>query len=69
MPAETELGRLERVDLREIWATEAQHFTPWLAREENIRELADKIALALEVEAQEQAVGPFRADILWPERG
>ena len=30
------LGRLERVDLREIWETEAQHFTPWLAREENL---------------------------------
>lgn len=25
------LGTLERVDLRAAWASEAQHFTPWLA--------------------------------------
>ena len=31
-----QLGRLERVtDLREIWKTEATHFTAWLAREES----------------------------------
>ena len=30
------LGRLEKVDLRNIWEKEDTHFTPWLAREENI---------------------------------
>ena len=64
MPADIELGQLERVELREIWATEGQDFTPWLAQEENIRILGDAIGVELEVEAQEQAVGPFRADIL-----
>ena len=60
-----QLGRLERVtDLREIWKTEATHFTPWLAREENLSLLADAIGLDLELEAQEKDVGPFRADIL-----
>lgn len=59
-----DLGRLERVDLRDIWATEAQDFTPWLAQQENIQILSDAIGIDLEVEAQEKDVGPFRADIL-----
>ena len=59
-----ELGRLERVDLRQIWKTEAQDFTPWLAREENLSILADALRMELELEAQETNVGPFRADIL-----
>jgi hypothetical protein len=59
-----QLGRLERVDLREIWDDEAKSFTPWLARPENIALLGDTIGIELEVEAQEKDVGPFRADIL-----
>ena len=59
-----ELGRLERVDLRNIWKTEAQDFTPWLATEENLSVLADTLGIELELEAQETNVGPFRADIL-----
>ncbi len=34
------LARLEQVDLRSIWATEARDFTPWLAEEDNLRELS-----------------------------
>jgi hypothetical protein len=59
-----ELGTLERVDLRDIWATEAQDFTPWLAQEHNLGKLASVLGFELELEAQEQNVGPFRADIL-----
>ncbi|MDE0528090.1 MAG: DUF4268 domain-containing protein [Truepera sp.] len=58
------LGRLTRVDLRDIWATEASDFTPWLAREENLVVLSETLDMRLELEAQEKAVGPFRADIL-----
>ena len=60
----TPLGRLTRVDLRDIWETEAQHFTPWLAQTENLEVLADTLKMELELEAQEKNVGPFRADIL-----
>ncbi len=60
----TELGRLERVDLRDIWETEAQHFTPWLAQEDNLTILGNTIGIELELEVQEKNVGPFRADIL-----
>jgi Domain of unknown function (DUF4268) len=58
------LGRLERVDLRNIWITEATDFTPWLARPENLAVLGETLGIDLELEAQERAVGPFRADIL-----
>jgi hypothetical protein len=58
------LGKLEKVDLRQIWQTEGQDFTPWLAREENLEMLGEVIGIELELEAQEKDVGPFRADIL-----
>ncbi len=60
----SQLGRLETVDLREVWPSEAGHFTPWLAQPENMASLADAIGLELEIEATEKDVGPFRADIL-----
>lgn len=63
------LGRLERIDLRDIWVSEAADFTPWLARAENLSILSDTLGLELELEAQERAVGPFRADILCKDIG
>jgi len=63
------LGRLEQVELRTIWVNEAVDFTPWLARPENISELAKTLGLELEVEGQEGPVGPFRADILCKDVG
>src|ERR1700756_3411596 len=58
------LGRLERVELRNIWLSEASDFTPWLARKENLDTLGEALGIDLELEAQERPVGPFRADIL-----
>src|SRR3989338_3443507 len=58
------LGRLEQVDLRNIWSSESEQFTPWLAQEENLKLLGNAIGIELELEAQEKNVGPFRADIL-----
>ena len=31
MRAAPELGRIEKIDLREVWRNEAADFTPWLA--------------------------------------
>lgn len=56
------LGALKRIDVRNIWQTEAYHFTPWLAQ--NLDILAETLDMELEIEAQEKNVGPFRADIL-----
>jgi hypothetical protein len=58
------LGRLKRIDLREVFSSEAGDFTPWLAQEENLKLLGEAIGIDLELEAQEKDVGPFRADIL-----
>lgn len=62
-----DLSRLSRVDVRLAWQNEATHFTPWLAQPNNLALLAEAMGLppdALEVQAQEQSVGPFRADLL-----
>lgn len=60
----TTLGKLEKVEIRKVWAKEDSNFTPWLAREENITLLSEELSIDLEVQGQEEYVGPFRADIL-----
>lgn len=70
MATSIKLSKIEKVDLRSCWQNEATDFTPWLASEENIALLADALGLnELEVKAQEEHVGPFRADILCVEPG
>jgi hypothetical protein len=64
MPTKLPLGRLEQIRLREAWENEAGDFTPWLATTDNIKLLGDAVDMELEVEAIEQHVGPFRADIV-----
>ena len=58
------LGRLEEVDLRSVWAGEATKFTPWLAEEDNLDLLGDTLGMDLALEAQEKDVGSFSADML-----
>ena len=60
----SKLGRLQPIELHDIWPNEAVDFTPWLAKEENLNLLAETLGLELELEAQDRAVGDFRADIL-----
>ena len=65
----SKLGKLEKVELRDIWESESTDFTPWLAQEENIQLLGSSIGIDLVVEKVEQQVGPFRADILCKDEG
>ena len=65
----SKLGRLQKVELRDIWESESTDFTPWLAQEENIQLLGSSIGIDLVVEKVEQQVGPFRADILCRDEG
>lgn len=62
-------GNIKQVNVRKHWNNEAQDFTPWLAREENIRLLSEAIGIELEVENTEVAVGPYSADILARDSG
>lgn len=60
----TNLGRLERVELRSAWPGEALDFTPWLAKEDNLALLSETLGLELELDGVEKRVGTFKADIL-----
>lgn len=44
-------------------------FTPWLGRDDNLVLLGEALGIDLELEAQEKAVGPFRADLLCKDIG
>ena len=59
-----ELGRLERVELREVWPNEATDFTPWLAEEENLSILAETLNMGLELEGREVNVESGIVDLL-----
>lgn len=59
-----QLGKLQKVEIRKVWAKEDSHFTPWLAQEENIALLSEELNIEIEILGQEEYVGPFRADIL-----
>lgn len=58
------LGKLEQVDLRDIWGQEGSGFTPWLTETQNLAELSQTIGMKLELVGQQKDIGPFRADIL-----
>ena len=57
-----QLGRIEEVDLRQIWQHEANDFTPWLA--EHIDLLGEALHLDLTLVESEGEVGPFAVDVV-----
>lgn len=58
----TDLGRLEPVNPREVWAHEATAFTPWLL--ENSDRLAEALGIDLELTAREHRVGSYAVDLI-----
>lgn len=58
------LGKFHRVDLRDLWQDEARHFTPWLAKEENLQALGETIGIDIELERTEVLIGNYKADIV-----
>lgn len=59
-----ELGKLEKVDVREVWKHEARDFSAWLARPENLDVLAEQLGIEIEPLGTEVPVGRFNIDIL-----
>jgi hypothetical protein len=59
------LGTLSQLDARSVWKHEANDFTPWLAKPESLKLLADTLRLGdLTLQATEREVGEFSADIV-----
>ena len=59
-----ELGKLEKIPLREAWKHEALNFTNWLAEAENLKLLSDEIGIDISFLQTEASVGRFSVDIL-----
>lgn len=57
-----ELGKLENVELREVWPNEASDFTPWLSA--HLGALSEAVGMDLEIRSREAPVGGFSLDIL-----
>ena len=58
----TDIGKLERVALREVWRHEAYDFTRWL--QDNIDVLNDALGMSLTNVEREQAAGSFSIDLV-----
>ena len=60
--ASVKLGKIEKVNLREVWQNEATQFTPWL--ESNLWALNEALGMDLEIQRREAPVGSFSLDLL-----
>lgn len=59
------LGKLEPVDLRAVWPSEPNSFTPWLALPDNLQALASALSLPpLELVQVERQTSEFYVDIV-----
>jgi len=60
----TQLGKLQKVDLRSVWKHEATDFSSWLVQPENLDVLAEQLGIEIEPIGTEVSVGRFKIDIL-----
>ncbi len=58
------LGKLQEIDIREVWTHEQYDFSKWLSAEDNIQELGNVLNLSLSDIETEKFVGSYRCDIL-----
>ena len=69
MSENNKLGKIRRVEIREIFKDEARDFTPWLAMEANLALLSEEIGVDIKLLEVEANVGRFNVDILAEEEG
>ena len=60
----TDLGKLQKVDLRSVWKHEATDFSAWLVKPENLDVLAEQLGIEIDPIGTEVPVGRFKIDIL-----
>ena len=58
------IGKLEAVPVRDLWAHEQYDFSSWLAKEENLSILGEDLGIAFTGIETEQFVGSYRCDIV-----
>ena len=58
------LGKIEPVNLRDVWKDEARDFTPWIASENGLALLGEVLGVELELIATESRTGSYKADIV-----
>lgn len=56
------ITKLVAAEIKDVWPTEPQHFTPWLL--ENAGELSDVLGLQIELDDREHKVGTFSLDLI-----
>ena len=64
-----DLDKIEKVDLRDVWAHEALDFTKWLSQDASLKMLGDAVGVELELIETEASVGSFNVDIYAQEAG
>jgi uncharacterized protein DUF4268 len=63
------IGKLIKVDLREIWKNEEYDFSSWLAQDQNLALLSDEIGVPIRLLEKEAGVGKYSVDLLAEEEG
>lgn len=58
----TEISRLTKVELREVWENEAHDFTPWMLA--NADALGEALGMDLDLHEAEHTVGDFSLDLI-----
>ncbi len=62
--ATMKLGKLEEIDIRDVWGHEQYDFSEWLSKPENLELLNETIGLTLCEVEKEVYVGSYRCDLV-----